>query len=83
MQRKRKGRRDFGSIKSDGTPTDPRFSAVWWEGGRQRRKRGFTRRGDAEAFLARVRTALADGVLEAHRRAEVTLAAVADEWLRQ
>lgn len=80
--RKRQGRRDFGSIKTDGTPTDPRFSAVWWEAGRQRRKRGFTTRTDAEAFLARVRTALADGVLEAHRRAEVALAAVADEWLR-
>jgi len=82
-RRRRQGRRDFGSIKTDGTPTEPRFSAVWWEGGRQRRKRGFTKRGDAEAFLARVRTALADGVLEAHRRAEVTLAVVAAEWLDQ
>ncbi len=82
MPRKRQGRRDFGSIKTDGTPSEPRFSAVWWEAGRQRKKRGFTTRGDAEAFLARVRTALADGVLEAHRRADVTLAVVASEWLR-
>ncbi|HEX3901282.1 MAG TPA: tyrosine-type recombinase/integrase [Polyangia bacterium] len=80
--RKRQGRRDFGCIKTDGTPSAPRFSAVWWEAGRQRRKRGFGTRGEAEAFLARVRTALADGVLEAHRRTEVTLAVVADEWLR-
>jgi integrase len=29
-----------------------------------------------------VRTALADGVLDAHRRSEVTIAAVASEWLR-
>jgi integrase len=80
--RKRRGRRDFGSIKSHGTPTAPRFSATWWEGGKQRRKRGFRSRTEAEAFLARIRTALSDGVLEAHRRAEVTLATVADEWLR-
>src|SRR5690349_21575396 len=58
---RRRGRRDFGSIKVDGTPTEPRFSAVWWEGGRQRRKRGFTKRTDAEAFLARVRVELDDG----------------------
>lgn len=58
---KRRGRRDFGSIKTDGTPTDPRFSAVWWEGGRQRRRRGFDTRTDAEAFLARVRVELEDG----------------------
>lgn len=83
MSRRRRGRRDFGTIKTDGTPTEPRFSAVWWEGGKQRRRRGFTTRTDAEAFLARVRTALADGVLQAHRRADVTLAVVADEWLRQ
>jgi len=80
--RRRKGRRDFGTVKEEGTPTDPRFSVRWYEGGKQRRKRGFSRRIDAEAFLARVRTALADGVLQAERRAEVTLVSVADEWLR-
>jgi len=58
---KRLGRRDFGSIKVDGTSTEPRFSAVWWEGGRQRRRRGFDTRTDAEAFLARVRVELGDG----------------------
>ena len=58
---RRRGRRDFGSIKSDGTPTAPRFSVRWNEGGRMRRKRGFLARGDAEAFLARVRVELADG----------------------
>ena len=61
---KRRGRRDFGSIKADGTPTAPRFSAVWWEGGRQRRRRGFETRTDAEAFLARVRVELEDGTRE-------------------
>jgi hypothetical protein len=81
-KRRRAGRRDFGTIKSDGTPTQPRFSVRWWEGGKMRRRRGFTTRGDAEAFLARVRTALSDGVLAAHRRSEVTIAAVASEWLR-
>jgi integrase len=81
MPRKRQGRRDFGSIKTDGTSSVPRFSAVWWEGGRQRRKRGFSTRGEAEGFLARIRTALSDGVLQAHRRSAVTLAAVGDEWL--
>ena len=81
-QRRRAGRRDFGTIKSDGSPTNPRFSVRWYEGGRQRRKRGFEQRGDAEGFLARVRTALSDGVLDAHRRSQVMLATVADEWLR-
>lgn len=59
--RRRMGRRDFGTIKTDGTLSAPRFSAVWWEGGRQRRKRGFTTRDGAEAHLARVRVELADG----------------------
>jgi hypothetical protein len=63
-RQRRAGRRDFGTIKVDGTTTTPRFSAVWWEAGRQRRKRGFRTRGDAEAFLARVRTELADGTRE-------------------
>jgi len=60
-RRKRNGRRDFGQICAHGTPTDPRFSVVWWEGTRKRRKRGFTSRTDAEAHLARVRVELADG----------------------
>jgi hypothetical protein len=59
--RRRRGRRDFGTIKTDGTSSAPRFSAVWWEGGRQRRKRGFSTRDGAEAHLARVRVELADG----------------------
>jgi integrase len=80
--RRRVGRRDFGTIKSDGNPTNSRYSVRWYEGGRQRRKRGFERRLDAEGFLARIRTALSDGVLDAHRRGQVMLAAVADEWLR-
>jgi len=80
--RRRAGRRDFGTIKADGTATNPRFSVRWYEGGRQRRKRGFAKRGDAEAFLSRIRTALSDGLLEVHRRGEVLLATVADEWLR-
>jgi integrase len=80
--RRRAGRRDFGTIKADGTSTDPRFSAMWWEAGRQRRKRGFRTRGEAEAFLARVRVALDSGVLQAERRADVELGTVADEWLR-
>ena len=53
----RQGRRDFGSIKADG----PRFSATWWEGNRQRRKRGFKSRGAAESFLAKVRIDLETG----------------------
>jgi len=81
-KRRRAGRRDFGTIYADGNATGPRFSVLWWEGGKRRRKRGFDTRTEAEAFLARIRTALADGVLDAHRRAEVTLAVVADEWLR-
>lgn len=75
---RRRGRRDFGTIKNDGTT----FSAVWHEGGRQRRRRGFTTRAGATEFLARVRTALADGILQAERRSDVTLSVVADEWLR-
>jgi hypothetical protein len=54
---RRQGRRDFGSIKADG----PRFSATWWEGNRQRRKRGFASRTKAEAFLAKVRIDLETG----------------------
>jgi hypothetical protein len=61
---RRRGRRDFGSIKTDGTPTDPRFSVRWFEGGRMRRKRGFGTRGEAEAFLARVRVDITDGKRE-------------------
>jgi integrase len=80
--RRRAGRRDFGTIKADGTPSNPAFSVRWYEGGRQRRKRGLRSRTEAEAFLARVRTALTDGVLEAHRKSEVTFSVVADEWLR-
>lgn len=57
---KRQGRRDFGTIKG-GTPAEPLFSAVWWEGARQRRRRGFETRTDAETFLARVRVELDDG----------------------
>jgi integrase len=57
MPRKRQGRRDFGSIKADG----PRFSATWWEGNRQRRKRGFKSKGAAESFLAKVRIDLETG----------------------
>lgn len=64
MPRKRQGRRDFGSIEAHGTPSDPRFSAVWWEGSRKRRRRGFTERTKAEAFLARVRVELDDGTRE-------------------
>lgn len=82
-KRRRAGRRDFGSIYADGTATAPAFSALWWEGGTRRRKRGFSTRGEAEAYLARVRSALSDGVLEAHRRGEVSLGSVADEWLRE
>jgi len=78
----RAGRRDFGTIKADGTPSAPSFSVRWYEEGKQRRKRGLRSRTEAEAFLARVRTALTDGVLEAHRKSQVTLAVVADEWLR-
>src|SRR4051794_2085827 len=55
--RRRAGRRDFGTIKNGGTPTAPSFSVRWYEGGRMRRKRGFTTRTDAAAHLARVRVA--------------------------
>ena len=64
MPRKRQGRRDFGSIESHGQASDLRFSAVWWEGSRKRRRRGFTERTKAEAFLARVRVELDDGTRE-------------------
>jgi integrase len=81
--RRRAGRRDFGAIYAEGTPTNPSFAVRWYEGGKRRRKRGLRTRGDADAFLARVQTALADGVLQAERRADVVLATVADEWLKQ
>ena len=80
--KRRAGRRDFGAIYSDGTATTPSFTVRWYEGGRRRRKRGFHTRTDAAAFLSRVRTALADGVLQTERRAGVALVVVADEWLR-
>ncbi len=60
-KRRRASRRDFGSIYADGTPTAPRFSVMWWEGGRRRRRRGFGTRTDAAAFLARVRSDLDSG----------------------
>lgn len=58
--RRRAGRRDFGAIYSEGTPTAPSFAVRWYEGGRRRRKRGFGTRTEAAAHLARVRVALAD-----------------------
>lgn len=79
---KRLGRRDFGAIDSEGTPTNPSFSARWWEGGSRRRKRGFATRTEAQAFLARIQTALGDGLLDLHRKGQVSLAAVGDEWLK-
>ncbi len=63
--RRRAGRRDFGTIHADGSSTSPSFSALWYEAGRRRRQRGFASRTDAAAFLARLRTALADGTCEA------------------
>src|SRR5438067_1937526 len=81
-RQRRQGRRDFGSIKTDGTPSAPRFSAVWWEAGRQRRKRGFTTRGAAESHLAKVRASMGDGTLAIARRAEALFTDVGDEWLR-
>lgn len=74
-------RRDFGVIIPEGTATHPAFSVRWWEGGKWRRKRGFKTKTEAGAFLARIRSALSDGVLDAHRRADVTLVVVAEEWL--
>jgi hypothetical protein len=61
--RRRAGRRDFGTIKAEGTPSSPAFSVRWYEGGKQRRRRGFGTRGEAGAFLARVRAAMGDGTL--------------------
>jgi integrase len=80
--RRRAGRRDFGTIKAEGTPTAPAFSVRWYEGTRQRRKRGFGTRGEAGAFLARVRAAMGDGTLAVARRAEALFTDVGEEWLR-
>jgi len=52
---------------------------VWWESERQRRKRGFRTRGEAEAFLAKVRAAMGDGTLAVARRAEALFVDVGDE----
>ena len=81
-RKRRASRRDFGSIKTDGTPTDPRFSAMWWEGGKQHRKRGFRTRTETSAFLAKVRTSMGDGTLAAARRAEALFTDVGEEWLK-
>lgn len=78
-RRRRAGRRRFGAVVQEASGL---FTARWEEGGRRRGRRGFRTRTDADAFLARIRTALADGVLQAERRAEVTVSTVADEWLR-
>lgn len=75
-------RRDFGVIIADGTPTNPSFSARWRDGGRHRRKSGFPSRTAAAEHLAMVRTAAASGLLDAHRRSDIPLVAVAEEWLR-
>jgi hypothetical protein len=63
-KQRRRGRRDFGTVETIGTPADPRFAVVWGEGERRRRRRGFTSRTDAEGFLARVRVELDDGTRE-------------------
>jgi integrase len=81
-QRRSNRRRDFGTIAADGTATHPSFSVRWHEGGRKRQKRGFRTKTEAAAFLARIRTALADGVLDQHRKSEVTLVVVGEEWLK-
>lgn len=75
---RRRGRRRFGAVVAE---RGGLFTVRWMEGGRRRGRRGFSTRSAADAFLARVRVALADGVLEAERRADVTLASVAHEWL--
>ena len=75
----RKRRRDFGVILPEGPG---RFSVRWRDGGKQRRARGFHSRTEAEDHLARIRTARSDGVLEAHRRSDVTIATVGAEWLK-
>jgi integrase len=73
-------RRDFGVIISE--PSGTAFSIRWWEGGRCRRRRGFQTKTKAGEALARIRTAKADGVLDAHRKSEIALSGVAEEWLR-
>lgn len=47
-------RRDFGAIVDEGTPTNPSFSARWWEGGSRRRKRGFATPEEAHSFLTSI-----------------------------
>ncbi len=59
--KKKQGRRDFGSIRVDKTKTRTSYSAVWWEGAVQKRKRGFTTSTAAGDHLALVRLELRDG----------------------
>jgi len=80
-RKRRAGKRDFGKILVDGTPSAPRFSVRWWEAGKQRRRRGFLTKGEAQEFLAKRRVDLGDGTAAAARRAEVTFLAVGQEWL--
>jgi integrase len=75
-------RRDFGVVITDGTPTHPSFSVRWWEGTRQRRKRGFRTKTEASAFLASRRAALDTGAATVERRAETLFNDVGAEWLR-
>lgn len=79
---RKSGRRDFGSIVEEGTPTNPSFTIRYEEGSRRRGKRGYKSRRAAEEALARIRASRVDGVLEPKRATEVTLTEAGDEWLK-
>jgi integrase len=78
---RRARRNSFGTIIATGTTTHPAFVIRWWEGSKRRKRSGFSKRTDAAAALARIRTGLGDGTLVEKRRAAIGFDEVARQWL--
>lgn len=73
-----------GSIEPYPTAQGTRY-AVRWRGPdrRQKKKRGFRRKRDAEAFLARIRTEMQDGRYIDPHAGRVTVAELGPAWLER
>lgn len=72
----------FGYIVSKGTTTHPLFAVRWREGSRHKQLGGFETKKAAADELAAIRAGMADGTLLQKRRAEVSFASVAKDWLK-
>lgn len=73
-----------GSIDRYETAAGVRYTARWRTPDRRQRKRsGFTRKKDAQDFLARTRTHIQDGVYIDPAAGRVSIAELGPDWLRR